>query len=178
MYFNKKHLDINYSRFVNDDFNTHEGSCIKHQITECADIHQEYGGFPDSYSYDNTRINQLWYDNTQIDYEDLGKQLGMEVISVSAIRQRPGCVIPLHRDMFYQITSKYPNDTRLKVRANVHLEDWKMGHFIQYGDTVFTHWKAGDALMWDSEVWHLGANAGFQDKFTLQVSGFLLDDNS
>lgn len=178
MYFNKKHLQIDYSVFLNADYSVHEGSCIKHQITECADIHKTYGGFPDTYSYANTRINQLWYDRSQIDYDDLGKQLDMDVVSVSSIRQRPGCIIPLHRDMFYQITAKHPNDTRLKIRANVHLQDWKMGQFIQYDDTVFTHWKAGDALIWDSEIYHLGANAGFENKFTLQISGFLIDDNS
>lgn len=175
MYFNKTHLNINYSRFINADYTVHEGSCIKHQVKECRDIHESYGGFPDSYSYDNTRINQLWYDKTQVDYVDLGGKLGIEIVSVSSIRQRPGCVIPLHRDMFYKITSLYPNDTRLKVRANIHLEDWKMGHFIQYNDKVFTHWKAGDTLIWDSEVYHLGANAGFENKFTLQVSGFLIE---
>lgn len=175
MYFDRKQLSIDYDQFINADYNLHEGSCIEHQIRECSDIHESYGGFPDSYSYDNTRINQLWYSNTQVDYVDLGKQLGIEVVSVSSIRQRPGCVIPLHRDMFYKITQLYPNDSRLKVRANVHLEDWKMGQFIQYNDTVFTHWKAGDTLIWDSDVYHLGANAGFENKFTLQISGFLID---
>jgi len=27
--------------------------------------------------------------------------------------------------------------------------------------------------MWDSEVLHIGANAGMENKYTLQVSGFL-----
>lgn len=177
MFFAQKKLIIDYDRFLLADY-VNETSCIKHQIKECADIHAEYGGFPDSYGYHNTRINQLWVDSTQIDFHDIGSQLGMEVVTVSAIRQPPGCVIPLHRDMFYQISIKYPEDSRLKVRANVHLEDWKMGHFIQYDNNVFTHWAAGDALLWDSDVWHLGANAGFQHKFTLQVSGFLVNDIS
>ena len=48
-----------------------------------------------------------------------------------------------------------------------------MGHFIQYDNVVYTHWSAGDTLLWDSEVLHLGANAGMENKYTLQVSGFL-----
>jgi hypothetical protein len=66
------------------------------------------------------------------------------------------------------------------LRANIFLEDYKMGHFIQYqeqGNDQFVtvaDWKAGDALMWDDKVEHLGANCGFEPKYTLQVSGFLV----
>jgi hypothetical protein len=68
---------------------------------------------------------------------------------------------------------QYPNRKELKVRANVHLEDWKLGHFLQYDDVVHTHWRAGEVLLWDSEILHLGANAGMHNKYTLQISGFL-----
>ena len=51
-----------------------------------------------------------------------------------------------------------------------------MGHFIQYDNEVSTKWKAGEGFMWDSEVLHLGANAGMEPKYTLQVSGFLKND--
>jgi hypothetical protein len=35
------------------------------------------------------------------------------------------------------------------------------------------NWVQGNGWLWDSDVLHLGANAGMQNKFTLQVSGFL-----
>ena len=44
----------------------------------------------------------------------------MEVVSVGSILQEPSQTILLHRDMFYQITKKYPDDKRLKVRANIY----------------------------------------------------------
>jgi len=97
----------------------------------------------------------------------------MEVVTVSSILQPPGGVIPLHRDMFYQINKKYPERKELKVRANIYLEDWKLGHFIQYDDVVSTHWKQGQGFLWDSSILHIGANAGMENKYTLQVSGFL-----
>jgi hypothetical protein len=166
-------LNYDFSTFLNADYSQHEGSCIKHQVHELTDVHEQYGGFPKTYRYENTLIHQLWWDHTQIDFADIGQQLGMEVITISSIMQPPGCVIPWHRDTFFQINNRYPDRTELKVRANVYLEDWKMGHFLQYDDTVATHWKAGDGFMWDSEVLHVGANAGMENKFTLQVSGFL-----
>lgn len=167
-------LNIDYSQLLAAQYESHEGSCVKHQVYELTDIHDQFGGFPKSYVYENTRINQLWWAADQLDFEDIGRQLGIEVVTVSSIRQHPGCVIPWHRDTFFQITQRYPDRKELKVRANIFMEDWKMGHYIQYDDTVVTHWKQGEGLMWDSEVLHLGANAGMQDKFTLQISGFLL----
>ena len=171
--FKKSHLNYNFEKILSADYTQHEGSCITHQVYELGDIHKKFGGFPKTYNYQNTIIHQLWWNDTQLDFEDIGQQLGIEVITVSSILQTPGCIIPLHRDTFFKINQLYPDRTEPKIRANIHLEDWKMGHFIQYDDIVYTHWSAGDTLIWDSEILHLGANAGMKNKFTLQVSGFL-----
>ena len=48
-----------------------------------------------------------------------------------------------------------------------------MGHFVQIDDTIDAHWKQGNGWLWDDSILHLGANAGMNDKFTLQISGFL-----
>ena len=173
---NKIKLDYDFKEFINADYSVHQGSCIKHQVHELTDIHDSYGGFPKSYCLENTIIHQLWWTADQVDYVELGNQLNMEVITVSTIMQPPGCVVPLHRDTFFQISKKYPERTELKVRANIYLEDWKLGQFIQYqvGDKYETSidWSAGEGFMWDSEVLHLSSNAGMQNKYTLQVSGF------
>ena len=167
-------LDIDYTPIINADYDVHESSCIKHQVYELNDIHESFGGFPKSYVFENTKINQIWWSDKELDYEEIGHQLGMEVITVSSIRQHPGCTIPWHRDTFYQINQRFPDRKEIKVRANIFLEDWKIGHMIQYDNVVVSNWKQGDGLMWDSSVLHLGANAGMHDKFTLQISGFLL----
>jgi hypothetical protein len=166
-------LNYDFSIFFSKDYENHKGSCIKHQVHELTDIHQKYGGFPKSYCLENTLINQLWWTADEIDYKNIGKQLGLEIITVSTIRQQPGCVIPWHRDTFYQIRQQYPDRKDLKVRANIYLEDWKMGHFVQIDDTIDAHWKQGNGWLWDDSILHLGANAGMNDKFTLQISGFL-----
>jgi hypothetical protein len=171
--FKKTYLDYDFTKILEADYTQHIGSCVKHQVYEVADIHEQYGGFPTSYCLENTLIHQLWWDNTQLDFDTIGKQLDIEVVTISSIQQPPGCVIPLHRDTFYQINKQYPNRKELKVRAHVHLEDWKLGHFLQYDDVVHTHWRAGEVLLWDSEILHLGANAGMHNKYTLQISGFL-----
>lgn len=171
------HLHWDFDLFLTADYSVHSGSCIRHQVYELTDIHEKFGSFPKSYCLENTLIHQLWWDNTQVDYQGLGQQLGMEVITVSTIKQPPGCVVPYHRDTFYKINNRFPDRKDLKVRANIYLEDYRLGQFIQYVDNDRIHtsvdWKAGDGFIWDSSILHLSANAGMQDKFTLQVSGFL-----
>jgi hypothetical protein len=166
-------LDIDFAEILAADYDSHEGSCIRHQVTELTDIHEQYGGFPASYCFENTRINQLWWTQEQLDFDDIGRQLGMDVVTVSSIRQVPGGVIPWHRDTFYQIQQRWPDRHEPRVRANIYLEDWCMGHFIQFDDTVDTHWRQGQGWLWDDQVLHLGANAGMEPKYTLQISGFL-----
>ena len=129
-----KHLDYDLSVFLDADYTQHYGSCISYQVREQSDQHEKVGGFPKSYSEDNTRIQQLWFDDGEVDYKILGEQLGMEVITVSTILQPPGNTVTLHRDTFFQINKKYPDDKRTKVRLNLYLEDWKIGHMIQYQD--------------------------------------------
>lgn len=180
MILEKIKLNFDISLFLNADYSQHYGSCISYQKREQEDIHDTAGGFPASYTEDNTRIQQLWYDENQVDYVELGKQLGMEVITVSSILQPPGNVITVHRDTFFQINKKYPNDSRTKVRANIYLEDWKVGHIIQYKDVDgewknSTHWSAREGFLWDSDILHVSGNIGLEPKFTLQVSGFLID---
>jgi hypothetical protein len=181
MILKKIKLNYNLSLFLDSDYSIHNGSCISYQKKEQQDIHNTSGGFPKTYHKDNTRIQQLWYDDNEVDYAELGKQLNMEVITVSSILQPPGNVITVHRDTFFQMNKKYPNDTRTKVRANIYLEEWKIGHIIQYRDTDgewknSTHWSAGEGFLWDSDVLHVSGNIGLKPKFTLQVSGFLFDN--
>ena len=170
------HLDYDFTSLLNADYSAHSGSCIKHQVHELTDIHKQFGSFPKSYCLENTTIHQLWWTSDQIDYQDIGEQLGMEVITVSSILQPPGCVVPYHRDTFFQISQQYPDRKETKVRANIYLEDYKLGQFIQYVDQDQIHtsvnWKGGDGFMWDSNILHLSSNAGMQDKVTLQISGF------
>jgi len=175
-------IDYDLSKFLEPkvDYSIHRGTCLSHQVHELTDIHDEYG-LGDTYDENNTVIQQLWYTEDQIDFKELGKQLNMEVVSISSILQPPGNVIALHRDTFFKIKTKYPNDKRTKVRANIYLEDWKVGHLIQYQDIndngiwkTSDNWKAGEGYLWSSDVLHLSANAGMKPKFTLQISGFYL----
>ena len=104
-------LDYDFSKVLSADYTQHSGSCIKHQVSELVDLHEHYGGFPTTYTIKNTLIHQLWWDNTQLDFAEIGRQLNMDVITISTICQPPGNVIPFHRDTFFQINQRYPKRT-------------------------------------------------------------------
>jgi hypothetical protein len=176
----KVKLSCDFNKFLTADYSVHSDSCVKHQVNELKDLHASFGGFPKSYCLENTKIHQLWWTNEDIDYALLGEQLGMEVVTVSTILQEPGSVIPWHCDTFYQITKRFPDRKERKVRANIYLEDYKIGQFIQYQDgdelKTSTNWKQGEGHMWDSSILHLGSNSGMENKITMQVSGFLINE--
>ena len=87
-----------------------------HQTKELTDIHEEYG-LGDTYTFDNTVIQQLWYTDKEVDFKELGRQTGMEVITLSSILQPPGNTIA-PRDTFSN-KEKFPNDKRLKVEQYI-----------------------------------------------------------
>ena len=171
MYNQKVKFIYDCTKFVDCEYPS-ESSCIKHQVHELNDIHKQYGGFPQTYTKDNTKIHQRWSNEEELDFAEIGDLLGMEAITISSIKQPPGQVVPLHRDTFFQLKKKFPKKKQ-PVRALIMLEDWKVGHFVQHDEAVFTHWLAGDGYIWDTDILHLGANAGMEDKYTLQVSGFI-----
>ena len=177
--FKKVLLDYDFLDVLTADYSSHSGTCIAHQEKEIPEVYGPIGGHPKSYCIENTTIHQLWWDNTQLDFDDIGEQLGIEVISVSSIKQDPGNSIPYHRDMFYKIRTVHPDRTDTIVRANIFLEDYKLGHFLQATvdneHITVPNWKANEGYMFDSSVLHLSSNAGLEPKYTLQVSGFLLD---
>ena len=76
----KTYLDYDLSIFLNADYEQHKGSCISYQVREQEDIHKTFGGFPASYSEENTKIQQLWFDKDDVDYAILGEKLGIEIV--------------------------------------------------------------------------------------------------
>ena len=178
----KINLDYDFDRFLNADYSQSFFSCLPYQAREQQDIYDdllEGDDFATTWSEDNTKLRQVWWNEDTVDFNKLGQLLGIEVKSVSSICQPPGMFIGLHRDMFFKFRKEYPDDTRTLVRANVWLQDWKPGHVLQYKQdgewSTDTHWAKGDGWIWDSDIVHWSCNGGMKNKYSLQVSGFLLD---
>ena len=82
-------LDYDFTKLLNADYTTHEGSCIKHQVHEQTDAYEKYGNFPDTYVYENTIINQLWWNEQDLDFKLIEDALKMKFLS-STVRQSRG----------------------------------------------------------------------------------------
>jgi hypothetical protein len=176
--FKRISLNYDFAKVLASDHDRHSDSCAVHQAKEMPDIYGPYNGHPKSYCLANTTIHQLWWDRDDLDFDEIGRQLDMEVVSISSIRQDPGNVIPYHRDMFFKITQAYPDRKETKVRANIFLEASKLGHILQFTlnnkHETFADWEQNQGCIFDSSVLHLSCNAGLEPKYTMQVSGFYL----
>ena len=92
----------------------------------------------------------------------------------SAILQPPGNVLGWHQDAYVQFRKKNMAKSKTKkiCRYMILLEDWKWGHSFTAGNSTITQWKQGDVVYWEPYMFHCGANAGMEDKITLNVTGF------
>jgi len=65
-----------------------------------------------------------------------------------------------------------PIDPQQVMRIMIHLTDWQPGHFWNYGNYMWSGWKAGNTSTFDwINVPHSTANAGHVPRATLQITG-------
>ncbi len=87
--------------------------------------------------------------------------------------QWPGQVFSKHLDRLGKL---YKEDPKKIMRIMVQLTDWDQGHFSQYGNFTYSHWKAGDIHTFDwKNVPHSSANAGHTPRVTLLTTGLITD---
>jgi hypothetical protein len=88
--------------------------------------------------------------------------------------QRTGQVFNYHMD---KAETMYPTEpTGNIVKLAVMLEDWQPGHFYQYGNLTYEHWKAGECHVFDwYNAPHCTANASNKARYTLHITGLKTD---
>ena len=83
--------------------------------------------------------------------------------------QMPGQFTFLHIDKFQQ---RNPEDTTKIIRLYISLEDYDLGQFVNYGNDVYSHWKAGDVVFEDwPNTPHSMINAGKQPITWIGITG-------
>ena len=87
-------VDYDWSIFLDGNYDIPAYSCATYQPQDTPDIYEPYGGFPESYVLENTTIYQLWWDDKKL-FNDLGKLLDIEVVSISSIKQPCGSTVAL-----------------------------------------------------------------------------------
>lgn len=100
---------------------------------------------------------------------------GWKDIGTSYYRMTSGTVMPMHSDLYRSYVKKFnlENQKHTISRALILLEDWKQGHYLDCMGQAFVHWRAGDVVEWTYDTPHTAANIGFEDRYTLQITGHL-----
>lgn len=143
-------------------------------LSRSYDISRQYG-----YTKHNTKV---WETTTQqpkleMDWEKhIASQLPLQFPSTRPTLQTPGNVMPWHQDKFIYFRRLHTDQSEYIVRFIVFMKDWDIGHFLQAGNSVISHWKAGDVILWHPHRLHLSANVGISDKWTLNVTGILQEE--
>ncbi len=130
----------------------------------------------DQEDYDLERIGMgKDYIVTNLNYElptslqNVADQFGLDKSMARIHVQYPGQVWNLHLD---KLEKWMPADPTQVVRYFVQLTDWQQGHFWNYGNYMWSAWRAGDVSTFDwLNVPHSTANAGHVPRATLQITG-------
>ncbi len=129
------------------------------------------------YNKYNSRYTQ-WIDNRDdlpTDFNTIKNLCSLKDATIACFKQEPGHTNPWHFDTYQGAVERgnLTDEERKNVkRYLLFLENWDWGHFLQVGNSVLTHWKAGDMYTWDYGMYHLSSNAGIAPKWTCQITGY------
>ena len=102
-------------------------------------------------------------------FQAIADQFGLADCMTRIHVQLPGQVWNLHLD---KLEKWMPEDPTQVVRYFVQLTDWQQGHFWNYGNYMWSGWRAGDVSTFDwINMPHSTANAGHSPRVTLQITG-------
>ena len=122
--------------------------------------------------YDMKRPCPAWFDQWKM----FRNFPGWKHLSWSFYKMTSGVILPRHADLYKRFLELYPNEKGTIGRALVMLEDWKPGHYLDLDDVAYTNWKQGDYFWWTEDCPHTAANIGTENRFTLQLTGFIPDE--
>lgn len=102
-------------------------------------------------------------------------QMGWKDVGTSYYRMGSGTVMPTHSDLYLKYVDLFglqSKEHRIR-RAIVFLESWKSGHYSEVANHPIVNWDAGQSVMWDYDTPHSAANLGEEDRYTLQITGWV-----
>lgn len=113
-------------------------------------------------------VSNLTYEVPDV-FQKIANQFELDLSMTRIHVQQPGQVWNLHLD---KLEKWMPEDPTRVARYFIQLTDWQMGHFWNYGNYMWSHWRAGDVSTFDwLHVPHSTANAGHGPRVTLQITG-------
>ena len=167
------HAKYNFPVFWNDEYKRLD--YVREAFNDQASVdtwrEQGYTGPFTGYMADMRTLQPKWNDK----FIKIYQEMGWRDIGTSYYRMTTGTVLPTHSDLYVKYVDLYNlkgQEHRIR-RAVVFLEDWKLGHYSEINGTGFVNWRAGDVLEWSYDTPHAAANIGIEDRYTLQITGWV-----
>jgi hypothetical protein len=110
------------------------------------------------------------FDKEIPNYENFIKELGVETALVSWTCIEPGQAIPVHTDAFYKLRQINNVNIDQCLRYLVFLQEWQLGHFVEFEDVNIGIWNKGDVWVFDHTSKHCAANASNVRFVTCQIN--------
>ena len=100
---------------------------------------------------------------------------GWKDVGLAFYRMPTGTVMPVHSDLYKRYIELFDlkGMSHTIRRALVLLEDWKSGHYLECMGEPIVNWRAGDVVEWQYDTPHMAANIGLEDRYTLQITGWV-----
>lgn len=98
-------------------------------------------------------------------------------ISLAVNLFKPGQYLPYHKDLYGKYKDLHNLTNESIMRIIVMLEDGIPGQILEIKDKVYSHWKAGDWYGWIDDEKHASYNFSNRDRYALQITGTIIDDD-
>ena len=99
-------------------------------------------------------------------------------VGCSFYRMTTGTVLPVHSDTYSMYRQKFNCSVDSIVRAIIMPEAWASGHYLEINSVPIHLWYPGDFYWWRGDTPHMAANIGVTDRYTFQLTGHIVDQNS
>ena len=101
----------------------------------------------------------------------ISKEVGLTECGYTLYKMPPAVVMPLHVDHMEKYCKVFNTEKKDVYRCIVALEDWQSGHYFEIEGNPIVGYKAGEYIIWSSDVEHMAANIGPNTRYTLQITG-------
>ena len=154
----------------------------KNYVSAANGLWDELGVSKPKYCEDSAVVYQCFGKDCPNWAEDIRRSFDsiMQYSTVTVNKLTPGCFIPPHKDHFYKLREATKSlDTKglITLRINIMLQDKKLGHVLDIEGQTLDQYQAGDYVYIFPGIIHTAANLGWEDRYTMQVSGLVKPDD-
>lgn len=140
-----------------------EGILQPREDLAAEELDLERGGYGKDYV-----ITHMSWDIPEC-FKSVIDSFGLEDCMARLHVQKPGEVWNLHVD---KLNKWAPDDPDSVMRIFIQLTNWQPGQFWEFGNYHWNQWRAGEVVTFDwQNMPHSTANAGYEPRVTLQLTG-------